>query len=77
MTSTSFAIRTRRRATIKLAERAVYEVIYKMLAKHEWLKDSTRFVDAIPKNLNGKILKRVLRGHAEKETISKKDGPRL
>lgn len=61
----------------KLTEKDVYEVISKTLAKYKWLEGGVKFVDAIPKNPSGKILKRVLREEAEKEGISKKGGPRL
>lgn len=61
----------------KLTEKDVYEVISKTLAKYKWLEGGVKFVDAIPKNPSGKILKRLLREEAEKEGLSKKDGPRL
>jgi len=51
----------------KLTEKDVYEVISKTLAKYKWLEGGIRFVDAIPKNASGKILKRMLREEAEKE----------
>lgn len=61
----------------KLTVNDVYEAISKKLAKYKWLEGGIKFVDAIPKNPSGKILKRVLREEAEKEGISRKDGPRL
>lgn len=41
------------------------------LAKFKELTGGVRFVDAIPKNASGKILKRVLREEAEKEGKAK------
>jgi acyl-coenzyme A synthetase/AMP-(fatty) acid ligase len=61
----------------KLTEKDMYEVISKTLAKYKWLEGGIEFIDAIPKNPSGKILKRVLRENAEKAGISKKDRPRL
>jgi acyl-coenzyme A synthetase/AMP-(fatty) acid ligase len=41
------------------------------LAKFKELTGGVRFVEAIPKNASGKILKRVLREEAEKEGKAK------
>jgi 4-coumarate--CoA ligase len=44
----------------------VYDTIKAKLTKYKWLGGGVKFVDVIPKNLSGKILKRVLRERVEK-----------
>ena len=51
-----------------LKEQDVYDAIKGKIAKYKWLEGGVKFVDAIPKNPSGKILKRLLREEAEKET---------
>ncbi|KAM3086713.1 hypothetical protein ACMFMF_000654 [Clarireedia jacksonii] len=50
-----------------LGEKEVKEWCGEKLAKFKELTGGVRFVDAIPKNASGKILKRLLREEAEKE----------
>lgn len=52
----------------KLEEKDVKEWCGKRLAKYKELMGGVRFVDAIPKNASGKILKRILREEATKES---------
>ncbi|KAL3487816.1 hypothetical protein BJX62DRAFT_212867 [Aspergillus germanicus] len=52
----------------KLSEEEVKGYLAGRLAKYKALTGGVRFVDAIPKNASGKILKRVLREEAERET---------
>lgn len=59
----------------KLDEKAVKAWCGERLAKYKELSGGVRFVDAIPKNASGKILKRVLREEAEREEKAK--GSRL
>jgi acyl-CoA synthetase (AMP-forming)/AMP-acid ligase II len=51
----------------KLTEKVVQDYIAAKLSKYKRLKGGVVFVDAIPKNASGKILKRVLREQAKKE----------
>ncbi|KAF7879023.1 hypothetical protein EAF04_000223 [Stromatinia cepivora] len=51
----------------KLGERDVKEWCGERLARYKELTGGVRFVEAIPKNASGKILKRMLREQAEKE----------
>lgn len=51
----------------KLDEEAVKALCAEKLAKYKTLTGGVRFVDAIPKNASGKILKRVLREMAKEE----------
>ncbi|KAK6378940.1 hypothetical protein LTS17_006643 [Exophiala oligosperma] len=51
-----------------LTERDVVEYAGKALSKYKRLEGGVKFVDAIPKNASGKILKRILRDEAKKET---------
>ncbi|KAL4779644.1 hypothetical protein BJX76DRAFT_365074 [Aspergillus varians] len=55
-----------------LTEDEVKEYLAGRLAKFKALTGGVRFVEAIPKNASGKILKRVLREEAEKEIRSGK-----
>ena len=55
----------------ELTEQHVYDTIKAKLTKYKWLEGGVKFVDVIPKNLSGKILKRVLRERAEKEMEAK------
>lgn len=52
----------------KLEEKDVKEWCGKRLAKYKELTGGIRFVEAIPKNASGKILKRTLREQAEIES---------
>ena len=54
----------------KLTEEEVKEYVLSKLAKFKSLEGGVKFVDAIPKNASGKILKRVLRDTAQKEVGS-------
>ena len=49
----------------------MYDTIKAKLTKYKWLEGGVKFVDAIPKNPSGKILKRVLRERVEKEMEAK------
>lgn len=51
----------------KLTEEDVKTHVKSRLAKFKSLEGGVKFVDAIPKNASGKILKRVLRDVAQKE----------
>ncbi|KAE8378625.1 hypothetical protein BDV26DRAFT_292023 [Aspergillus bertholletiae] len=51
----------------KLTEKEVQEYVAERLAKYKALTGGVRFLDAIPKNASGKILKRLLREQAQKE----------
>ncbi|BAE56746.1 unnamed protein product [Aspergillus oryzae RIB40] len=51
----------------KLTEKEVQDYLGQRLAKYKALTGGVRFMDAIPKNASGKILKRVLREEAQKE----------
>ncbi|KAH8650009.1 AMP-binding enzyme [Xylariales sp. PMI_506] len=55
-----------------LTESHVYDFVAKSLAKYKRLDGGVRFVDAIPKNASGKILKRILRDQAKAEGKSAK-----
>lgn len=50
-----------------LSEKAIKEYLGKRLAKYKELTGGVKFVEAIPKNASGKILKRLLREEAKKE----------
>jgi acyl-CoA synthetase (AMP-forming)/AMP-acid ligase II len=54
-------------APANLTEKDVVEFAGAALAKYKRLEGGVRFVDAIPKNASGKILKRLLRDEAKKE----------
>ena len=56
-----------------LTEADVYNYMKDNLAKYKVLDGGVRFVDAIPKNSIGKIVRRVLRDVAAAEKIAKKD----
>ncbi|KAB8226882.1 acyl--CoA ligase [Aspergillus alliaceus] len=51
----------------KLTEKEVQEYLGARLAKYKALTGGVKFVDAIPKNPSGKILKKVLKEEAQKE----------
>ena len=51
----------------KLTEEIIKDFAGEKLAKYKRLEGGVRFVDAIPKNASGKILKRILREEAKKE----------
>lgn len=59
-----------------LTEKSVQEFAGEKLAKYKYLSGGVVFVDAIPKNPSGKILKRVLREQSKKD-IQRGLGPRL
>ncbi|KAJ9603540.1 hypothetical protein H2200_011726 [Cladophialophora chaetospira] len=50
-----------------LTEKHVYDWVAEKLTKYKRLVGGARFVDVIPKNASGKILKRILRDEAKKE----------
>ena len=52
----------------ELTEKMVQEYVKSKLAKYKWLEGGVRFVEVIPKSANGKILKRILREDAKKES---------
>jgi acyl-coenzyme A synthetase/AMP-(fatty) acid ligase len=52
-----------------LTEKEVYDYAAERLAKFKKLDGGVKFVEAIPKNASGKILKRVLRDEAKKEIL--------
>ncbi|OJD19169.1 hypothetical protein AJ78_00869 [Emergomyces pasteurianus Ep9510] len=54
-------------ASQKLTEKEIQEFAAAKLAKYKYLTGGVKFVDAIPKNASGKILKRLLREEAKKE----------
>ncbi|PGG98719.1 hypothetical protein GX51_06647 [Blastomyces parvus] len=54
-------------ASQKLTEKELQEFVGAKLAKYKYLTGGVKFVDAIPKNPSGKILKRLLREEAKKE----------
>lgn len=55
-----------------LDEKAIKEYCASRLARFKELTGGVRFLDAIPKNASGKILKRILREMAEKEAAETK-----
>lgn len=54
-----------------LKERDVHTYMRSKLASYKMLEGGIVFVDAIPKNASGKILKRILREQAKKEMGAK------
>jgi len=50
---------------------AIKEHVKKSKAKHKWLEGGVEFIDAIPKNPSGKILRRMLRDRAREARRSK------
>lgn len=54
-------------ASQKLTEKELQEFAAAKLAKYKYLSGGVKFVDAIPKNASGKILKRLLREQAKEE----------
>lgn len=60
-----------------LDEEKVKAFCKERLARYKELTGGVRFVDAIPKNASGKILKRVLRDEAKKELEVGKEKARL
>lgn len=54
----------------ELTEDMVKDYIKTKLARYKWLEGGVKFIDAIPKSANGKILKRILRDEAKSETRS-------
>ena len=60
-----------------LDEQQVKAYCAEKLAKYKELTGGVKFVDSIPKNASGKILKRILREEAEKELSAEKEKARL
>ena len=54
-----------------LTESDAYDWVKARLVRYKWLEGGVRFVDAIPKNASGKILKRVIREMAAREMRSR------
>lgn len=67
----------RRPGADKVTEEEVKKWCGERLAKYKELSGGVRFMDAIPKNPSGKILKRVLREEAEKESHNSQERARL
>lgn len=63
----AYVVRQPVAAAQKLTEKELQEFAGARLAKYKYLTGGVKFVDAIPKNPSGKILKRVLREEATKE----------
>jgi 4-coumarate--CoA ligase len=63
----AYVVRRPRSDPSKLTEEAVKNYTGEKLSKYKRLEGGVKFVDAIPKNASGKILKRVLREQAKKE----------
>jgi 4-coumarate--CoA ligase len=55
----------------ELTEQDGYDTIKAKPTKYKWLEGGVKFVDVIPRNLSGKILKGVLSERAEKEMEAK------
>jgi 4-coumarate--CoA ligase len=55
----------------ELTEQDGYDAVKAKLTKYKWLEGGVKFVDVIPRNLSGKILKGALRERAEKEMEAK------
>ena len=56
----------------KGSEKEVQEWLAKRVSRHKRLVGGVRFVDVIPKNPSGKILRKILREQAAKEVTDKK-----
>jgi len=67
----------RRPGAKEVTEEEVKKWCGERLARYKELSGGVRFVEAIPKNPSGKILKRVLREQAEKEDKAGKERARL
>lgn len=61
----------------KLTEAGVQQYALERLAKYKALTGGVKFVDAIPKNPSGKILKRVLRDESKAEVQAGQFKPKL
>ena len=61
----------------RLDEQKVKAYCAEKLAKYKELTGGVKFVDSIPKNASGKILKRILREGANKELSAEKEKARL
>ena len=59
------------REGVSLGEKEVREFMEPRLARYKALTGGVRFVQEIPRNASGKILKRLLRERAAKEVESK------
>ena len=59
----------------RIVKRNIQRHVEKDKARHKWLKGGVEFIDAIPKNPSGKILRRVLREKEKAERARK--GPKL
>ena len=55
----------------QLTDKQVRAWVAETLAKYKQLEAGVRFVDAIPKTVSGKILKRILREEAKREGVAK------
>lgn len=51
----------------KVDEQELKDLVLGKLARYKTLEGRVRFVDSIPKNASGQILKRILRDWAKKE----------
>jgi acyl-coenzyme A synthetase/AMP-(fatty) acid ligase len=60
-----------RRAGSKISENEVHSFTRERLAKYKNLDGGVKFVEAIPKNASGKILKNQLREQAKKEIAAR------
>lgn len=58
----------RRPGSSGLGDPEVHKYMRERLASYKMLEGGIKWVEAIPKNASGKILKRVLREEAKKET---------
>jgi len=61
----------------KISAAEIKQWVSKQVANHKQLRGGVVFVDAIPKNPSGKILRKVLRDAAKKESDSGKRQARL
>lgn len=63
--------------SVELDEKRVKAYCAERLARYKELTGGVRFVEAIPKNASGKILKRVLREEAKAKSDAGKEKARL
>lgn len=61
----------------KLTEKEVFDYTAQRLTRYKRLEGGVKFVESIPKNASGKILKRLLREQAKKEIQQEGGRPRL
>ncbi|KAI1443887.1 acetyl-CoA synthetase-like protein [Annulohypoxylon stygium] len=57
---------------VKQTEQEIAKWMESRVTKYKWLRGGVKFIDAIPKNPSGKILRRVLRDQAAKEVGDRK-----